>query len=129
MGRQIYGPDRSKYMDGGPVLEFSLLGWASPECFLDRSSRVIYGPVYYNISPPIARKKTTYCERKTDFKLPFSTFNFNNYLWRDHICSIWASRSGPTLWWAGLGQSKLKYRPFQPIKKPDVVVAKAPEQG
>jgi hypothetical protein len=32
--------------------------------------------------------------------------------------SIWVSWFGPTPWWVGLGRSKVKYRPVQPIKKP-----------
>jgi hypothetical protein len=46
MGGHIYGPDRSKYTGGGPGLEFSLLGWAGPDGFLDRSRRLIYELVY-----------------------------------------------------------------------------------
>jgi hypothetical protein len=57
LGRQIYGPDRSKHMGGGPVFDSYLLGWAGPVGFLDRPSRVIYGPVYDYISPPIVREK------------------------------------------------------------------------
>jgi hypothetical protein len=57
MDRQIYGPDRSKYIGGVPVFDFSLLGWAGPDGFWDRSIRVIYGPVYDYISSPIVREK------------------------------------------------------------------------
>jgi hypothetical protein len=44
----IYGPDQSKYTGDGLGLEFSLLGRAGPEGFLDRSRRIIYGPDVYD---------------------------------------------------------------------------------
>lgn len=103
-------------MGDGPVFGCSLLGWAGPDRFLDRSSGAMCGPVYDYISPPIVREKQV---SNSFLALLNSIYISGGAIYLFSVTgpgSMWASRSGPTPCWAGLGRSKVKYRPVQPIK-------------
>lgn len=94
-----------------------VLCWAGPVLIIFWTGQAEQcGPVYDYISPPIVREKQV---SNSFLALLNSIYISGGAIYLFSVTgpgSMWASRSGPTPCWAGLGRSKVKYRPVQPIK-------------